>query len=345
MFEHLTFETILERMLAGVREGAPELDCREGSLIYTALAPAAIELQLMAIEMDAVLRESFADTQSRPYLVKRAAERGIAAKEATKAVRKGEFDTDDISVGTRFMLNELVFTVTERLDEMVFALECETAGDCGNTGTGDLEPLGYIPGLSQAKLTGILSHGTEAETAEQLQRRYVLSLKALAFGGNVADYLQTVGAIPGVGGVKVSPAWRGGGTVLLTITDAGSNSPAEGLTEEVQKKIHPPIGHEVTVRGAEAVAVAIAADFVFRPGFSFEQLKPQLEAAAEDYLTGLRDSWADEEGLVVRVSGLEQRFLGVPGVLDVTGTSLNGTAKNMTLGAFELPVLGSVIHA
>ena len=55
MYEEVTYEEILERMLERVPD---DMDKREGSLIYDALAPAAIELQIMYIELDVILKET-----------------------------------------------------------------------------------------------------------------------------------------------------------------------------------------------------------------------------------------------------------------------------------------------
>lgn len=77
------------------------IDKREGSVIYDALAPAALELQLMYIELDVILNESFGDTASRKYLIKRAAERGLSPYNASKAILKGVFNID-IPIGNRF---------------------------------------------------------------------------------------------------------------------------------------------------------------------------------------------------------------------------------------------------
>ena len=54
-----------------------ELDKREGSVIYDAIAPAALELANMYVALDVVMDEVFADSASYYYLIKRAAERGI----------------------------------------------------------------------------------------------------------------------------------------------------------------------------------------------------------------------------------------------------------------------------
>ena len=57
MYEHITFDVILERMMDRVPNN---IDKREGSIIYDALAPAAVELAQMYIELDVILNETFA---------------------------------------------------------------------------------------------------------------------------------------------------------------------------------------------------------------------------------------------------------------------------------------------
>ena len=61
------------------------------------------------------------------------------------------------------------------------------------------------------------------------------------------------------------------------------------------------------------------------------------------YFGELAKTWADsDEPLVVRVSQIESRILGVAGVLDITGTKINGKAANHTLAADKIPVLGTI---
>lgn len=114
MYEEVTYESILERMLEKVPDN---MDKREGSIIYDALAPAAVELQLMYIELDVILKETFADTASRDYLLRRAEERGITPKAATKAILKGVFTPLDIelSEGERFSCDSLNYRVLEKI--------------------------------------------------------------------------------------------------------------------------------------------------------------------------------------------------------------------------------------
>ena len=86
MYDNVTFDSIMEDMLARVPSN---MDKREGSVIWDALAPCAVELQNIYIALNTVLNETFADTANLYYLSKRAAERGIAQKLATKAVLQG----------------------------------------------------------------------------------------------------------------------------------------------------------------------------------------------------------------------------------------------------------------
>ena len=88
MYEEITYEEILDRMLERVPDS---MDKREGSVIYDALAPAAVELMQMYIELDTILQVTFADTSMGEFLDRRCAERGIIRNQATKAILKGEF--------------------------------------------------------------------------------------------------------------------------------------------------------------------------------------------------------------------------------------------------------------
>ena len=71
MYEGITYELLLDRMLKKALETNGKLDTREGSLIWLGQAPAAVELQNLYIALDTILNETFADTASRPYLIQR----------------------------------------------------------------------------------------------------------------------------------------------------------------------------------------------------------------------------------------------------------------------------------
>lgn len=355
MYESMTYEVILQRMLERVREKYPDLDTREGSVIYDALAPAAVELTNAYIEADIILNESFADTASRYYLIKRAAERGLIPYSATYAVVKGRFTPSDlpIPIGARFSFDSQIYAVSEKIEDGVYQLTCETAGESGNQGVGNLVPVDYISGLETAELTELLIPGEEEEETEAFRQRYFSNLNAQTFGGNVADYQETVNALQGVGGVKVFPVWDGGGTVKLVLLSSQYSKPSQELLDFVKNEMDPapqegtgvglaPIGHVVTVVGVAEVPVNLSMQVTCQDGWSWEDLRSQAEAVLEEYFLELRKAWADQEELVVRVSQIETRMLGITGVLDITGTTINGQAQNLVLDAEQIPVRGDV---
>ena len=357
MYEDVTYEVILDRMLSRVLEQNPNIDTREGSIIYNALAPAAVELQNMYIQLDTVLNESFADTQTREYLIKRCAERGVNVEPATYAVRKGEFTPSalEIEIGTRFSLNLLNYVVTEKISNGIYKLQCETAGNDGNAESGALIPIDYIDGLETATLTDVLIPGEDEEDTEHLRQRYFNSLNAQAFGGNITDYKEKTNSINGVGGVKVYPVWNGGGTVKLVIINSDFEVPSETLIENVQTVIDPtqnqgtgagiaPIGHVVTVVGCSSTTVNIKTKITFQEGWDWEDLKPYVEQTIDEYFKDLASEWDSVDNIIVRISQIEIRLLNLTGVLDIADTTINNEEQNLTLEADNIPIRGELTN-
>lgn len=355
MYENVTYEVILNRMLDRVLAQNPNIDTREGSIIYNALAPAAVELQNMYIQLDTILNESFADTQTRDYLIRRCAERGVNVEPATYAIRQGEFvpSTLEIAIGTRFSLNLLNYVVVEKISDGIYKLQCETAGYDGNVESGTLIPIEYIEGLQTATLTEVLVPGEDEEDTEHLRQRYFDSLDSQAFGGNIKDYKEKTNSLDGVGGVKVYPVWNGGGTVKLVIINSDFDKPSDVLINSVQTAIDPtqnqgngvgiaPIGHIVTVVGCSETSVDVTTKITFQEGWDWEALKPYAEQAIDDYFKELASDWASSDNIIVRISQIEIRLLNLTGVLDIADTTLNGIAHNLTIDADNIPIRGEV---
>ena len=205
MYENTTYEMIRERMLARVPD---KFDKREGSVIWDTHSPAAIELQILYLELDNILKEAYGDSASREYLILRCRERGIYPYQATHAVLKGVFVPANIDVsGQRFNIGEMNYTVTEKIADGEYMVECESSGIKGNQYLGNMIPMEYIKGLQTAELTEILIPGEDEEETEDLRKRYFESFDENSFGGNRADYLEKTNAVPGVGRTKVTRVW------------------------------------------------------------------------------------------------------------------------------------------
>lgn len=343
----ITYEEILERMLARIPEG---FDKREGSIIFDALAPAAVELQLLYLDLENLIKETFADSASREFLIRRARERGIIPYPSSFAILKAVAKPSDVEIprGSRFNLEDLNYKVVEKMEPGLYQVECESPGSIGNKYFGTLIPIEYIDGLESIEITELLIAGEDEEDTESIRTRYFDSFDSKAYGGNIKDYIQKTNAIAGVGATKVTPVWKGGGTVLLIILDADFNRATETLIKKVQEEIDPepqskglgiaPIGHRVTVRTADEVKINIKTKISWKADKDLNQVKEIIDK----YLGELRKTWDKEENLIVRISQIESRILGLESVLDIGGTQINGKEENLVIDRYGLPVIGDV---
>lgn len=350
----ISYEELMERKLDAISD---RRDKRQGSIIFDALAPNAAETAAFYADLDFLENRTFADTATGIDLTRRAMERGITRKEATKATFYAQFLDKDgaeypVEIGERFFLEEYYYVVLGREEDGRYILECETAGACGNAYLGNLLPLKSMSGLAEAILEEIRTDGEDAEEDESLRERYFESFNTDAFGGNIADYRGKVRALENVGGVKVYPAWKGGGTVKLVILDQGLRAPNETELEKLQNLIDPqqrglgygiaPIGHQVTVAGVTEVNCNITMQLSLTQDAEQETILAEMRESFTQYFAELREKWESMEYLTVRISHLEARALDIAGVIDVQHCSINGGSGNGILAADEIPILGEI---
>lgn len=356
MYENETFFNILNRALDKV---PTDVDKRQGSIIYDALAPVCAELAQVYIQLDWVLKEGFADTASREYLIKRASERGLAPYPATSSIILAEL-TGNINLkgGERFNAEDIDFFYIGEKEEEFYKLKCETKGEIGNITYGSLIPIDNIPNLQKATIHSLLTAGQNEEDTESFRKRYFNSFKNYAFGGNRADYkekLQSLNKIDnivnngGIGGVKIYRTPNGGGTVNIYIQSLGYNKPTDKLIELVQNEVDPepytgegygtaPIGHFVTIKPINTSYIDIDTVLELKPGFTLDDIRQFINEIIENYLQELRKTWQDEEYLVIRVSKIEALILGINGVVDIRETKINNMASNLSLDKNTIPI-------
>ena len=58
----------------------------------------------------------------------------------------------------------------------------------------------------------------------------------------------------------------------------------------------------------------------------------------DNYFSYLASTWDSQENLIIRISQLETRVLGVDGVLDINSLTVNGTTNNIQLTSTKIPV-------
>lgn len=341
MYENMTFEYILKRMLDRVPDN---IDKREGSVIYDALAPAAVELMHIYIELDANLQLAYAGTSSGEYLERRTAEMAVERQSATKARRKGLFYGSnntllDIPIGSRFSVETLNYMTLSKKTTGEYIMECETPGTIGNRPMGNMLPIDYIPGLVRAELIDVIVEGQDEETDERLLERYQLRVRKPATSGNVYQYQQWALEVPGVGGSKVFPLWNGPGTVKVVIVDTDKRPAGAALVTEIAQYIETvrPIGAAVTVVSAVGKTINVTANVVLAAGYSLQSVVNGFTKAVSDYLKSVAFAMS-----YVSQAKIGTILLGVSGVLDYSNLTLNGSAANIALAAEEIPILGTL---
>ena len=332
------------------------MDKREGSVIWDALMPAALELEALWIEAERMFKNAFADTADFDYLKRLGKERGIEVYRATKAIIRGEF-SDKVKKGDIFTINKLRFIVTSDCQKKASLFEAdliaERPGSQYNIQSGILSALnGYY---KLARIKELLKPARDNETHEEFRERYFKEVRKKNFGGNIEDYERWTLAIDGVGAVKVFPIWQGGGTVKVVISGSDGLSPSSKLIDDVQTALDPvknqgkgvgiaPIGHTVTVKGADEKLVNIKLKLVFHEGYDKDSTDNIVKKVLEEYIKEVRDGWG-KRPLVLRSSNLISRFLEYDKYfVDCEYVSFNDENIRLTFNEEEIPVLGQVTY-
>ena len=337
----VTFEELLERMLDKV---SASMDKREGSIIYDAISPVAVELQNLYIHADWVKRMTHVSTAEGTYLDELINDlRGMKRIQATKAVVTGTFNMD-VPIGNRFNCDILNYTVIEKVSDGVFLMECETEGTVGNEYLGTLIPIDYVDGLQTAEITEITIPAIDTETDEEFKARFYESVAGGASDGNVAQYKKWIADYPDVGRGKVFSLWNGKNTVKVSILNTENEKASDTLVEEFQEYLDPnseglgngvaPIGSVVTVTTAIEKVVDITVDVYLEDGY-------EEPIGVSDAINTLfrKLSYTSSVVSFYEVAGV---ISGCDSIARITNLKVNSATEDVILGDEEIPVTGTL---
>lgn len=354
IYEDMTYEVILERMIERVVESYPELDTREGSIIYNALAPAALELAIMYTELDNAIAESFVDTASREYILTHCEQMGmdISPFEETYGVHKALFNVE-VPIGSRWNCDLYNYEVEEYIgvegDYYAYELLCETGGTAPNTTKGALIAIEDIPdGFESGELVECLVSGENETSDEDIKSAYYSFVNATRTDGSVSQYQQWCNEFDGksgrIGNHKIFPLWNGANTVKVSILNASNHKASEELIAEFQKELDPditgmgngkaPIGAFVTVSTATEVPISISADITMRSGYTDTTL---IDTAISNYFADI-----SYEKSIVSYMTLGAEILKVECVESIANLKVNGGTSDIPLGVEEIPTVGTL---
>lgn len=369
-FQNKDYDYFLRKMLDAVPDN---IDKREGSIIYDALAPAALVMGQQSLDMANVIKETYIKTASGEFLDYRAIEHGTSRYPATQTEAKAKVLNDkkeplnNVQIGDKFASigdSPIFYAVTKVNDDLTVELTAEVKGSSANSYIGQILPVTPNDLLSWAEITEITAPARDVESDDHLRARLLSSQSWIAYGGNVADYLDMTSKIDEVGGAQIYPTWNGGGTVKVVILNNDLMPASASLVQKVKNTLDPedkqaagyglaPIDHNVTVTAPEKLIVNIDISVKLDDTKVARYVKDSIIKAIEDYFQSLRKDWADinqrlgrgYEQTIYRSKILSQVML-TEGVVNAKLPSLNGKDADIDLvfnnAKSQLPVVGTV---
>lgn len=347
MFEQQSWDSILSRML---NHFAPEgVAKQEGSFVYDAMSPVAVELSQAYSDLDRVLTQGFAETSNGVYLDRRAGEHGVTRKPPAKAygiVKVSGTTGAKIPAGTAFATKNGTLFVSEA--EAVIASEgfvkvnvsAEETGVSGNVpALGITEVIGSMPGVQQAVNEAAFIGGYDGESDEALLDRLLTKVRTPATSGNANQYRQWAMEVTGIADAKVFPLWNGNGTVKVVLLDDARRAPAPELVTQVAEHIVwvRPIGANVTVAAAVEVPLNIDVDLDVLPGTTLAEAKALITNEIGAYLKEL--SFVNA---IVRIARIANVILDTKLVVDYHDLKINGADENIVIPEGSVAVIGTV---
>lgn len=349
-YEMMTYEVILDRMIKRVSDSYPNIDTREGSMLYNALASAAVELAIAYTELDNILVESFVSTASREYLLIACEQMGIDTSmfNATNSVHKAKFNVP-VEIDSRWNCGLYNYQVIEELDMedeyYMYKLLCESTGVAPNNITGELTAITNLPNnLTVAELVECLVEGEDETEDDAIREYYHNYVNATISDGNIAQYGQWCDAFDGIGKYKIFPLANGANTVEVSILTAETNGVAsEELISEFQEYLDPnssgmgdgvaPIGAKVTVTTATEVPIDVSANVVFKKGYTETS---DIDKALEKYFQDI-----SYDRTSVAYMNLGSAIINAECIDVISDLKINGGTADVNLGEREIPVVGT----
>lgn len=348
-FDSLTPEGVQDMLRAFVEDDLG-LYAGEGGLLNIILAPGAYVFWEALQALRAQVSISFVDETSGAYIDKAAAAYGITRKPGTPA------SVDVTFTGTA---NAVVpaGTMCVTADGLGFLTDEElTLGEDGNSTVSatsdDVGAVYNVPAQaivttqeSVAGVSGVTNDaaaagGTDPETDAALFDRLDAYRKTPPTSGNDRHYHQWALEVNGIGAASVIRCWDGPGTVKVIVADMELRPVEEDKVDEVAAYIETqrPVTAEVTVESAEGVGVQVAVTVETDGTVS----KLNTEQALTDRLAEYLGTLAFQTGAEVVYNRVLAIVMGLDGVTDCSGLTVNGGTANVPLDADEVPLLGTV---
>ncbi|MUT65322.1 baseplate J/gp47 family protein [Paenibacillus sp. NEAU-GSW1] len=251
----VSFESKLQQLLDRVDDG---LDKSEGSIIYDALAPIAMQLWIEESKFRSIMEQAFAVTAEGRFLDLIAKDYGMDRTPATASWVDLEFTGTENAVipdGTTVGIenSDLSFaTVGEATigsqKKTIVKARCKQAGIIGNVNADTIRLLfDPLKDISKVNNPRPAVGGLNQEPDEALRNRILYQKRNPEHGGTETDYKRWALSVTGVTYAEAINCNRGLGTVDVIV---GSDGNIKEVCAEVLKLIElkKPLGVDVIVK-------------------------------------------------------------------------------------------------
>lgn len=351
-FETYTPELLKAEMLQQI---SGVCETREGSYSNTLLSPAAYQLYKIYQLWPRILLMAFPDETAGEYIDLRARDFCLTRLPGTKAQVVLQFSTKMTSgspvvpAGTVAVTEDGLRFVT--LEDAVFEdqvaivpAEAEGIGRMYNVDANSITGLAVnVRGVSAVTNPEEATGGTDDESDAAFYRRLQEHLQHPASSGNEYYYMKLAKEVSGVSYAAVESLWAGPGTAKVIIGGPGMEPVDDAVVESCAAHIEEwrIIGADITVVSVRALPVNVTAAITLAEGYTLEQVTGDLSRALTSELakrpfgqaTTLRHS---------TVLGLLLACAGCEGVENYNRVTLNGGTANVTAGADETLLVGSI---
>lgn len=316
-----TYQALLRESL---NAASGEVDKREGSIIYDALAPLSMTLAKCFDTLWQVLQQSRIQTALEEHLDLCGSQVGVYRSPATPARWRATCLPAEVNVPVDhvFVSSDglgLSYEVKENLGSGAYLLQCTTPGRAAGADYGVLEPKPSIPGLESAALTACVDAGADQQLDASYRIKIWREAAKKGYGGSFDDYCSWIfygfreaGADASViAGFQLFPAVVGGVVTLFVVQDTEQERYAPATAEVIaalKAFLDPitveghgagvvPCGHRVVVGAPTRHEMDLNVVVTTRPGHAVDDaMKQNILTAAQGYFEAMRADALTNEG-------------------------------------------------
>lgn len=328
----MEYEKILERCLEKVPD---DLDKREGSFMYTALAPLCFEIANMYCEMQNMLDLSYIETAYGEFLDKVSKVFGLTRNEQIKNQKIAKIVTDDDIISQKFNYDEYIFIVLEKLNSDEYIIEANDYSTEYNDVFGELKSIMNLTTINSAEILSNYVLASNTEEDEHFRSRVIDRIYSKPFGGNISDYQEKILEVSGVSFANVFTAYElDAGHVHIII--AGENKEAidadicnncEILFNGDENNIGiAPIGHNVTISSCTKKEIEISIDVLLSSTANETKILSDIKENISLYINDI-----DFSESVISIMKIATIVLLDTDAIDTSNILINGSPYNLEL--------------